>query len=79
MMYMLKSETQQNIEACVAMPFSTIIAMDSSAERRNIKLKFPAKRDLRKIGRGNPMLARRRFKTMEDVDKGLAAISYESL
>ena len=76
-MYMLKSETQKNIEACVAVPFSTIIAMDSSDEHRKIEPKFPMKRDLRKIGRGNPMLARRRIRTMEDVDKGLAAIRYE--
>ena len=76
-MYVLRSETQQNLEACIAIPFSTVTAMDSSDGHRKLKPVFPSKRDLRKIGRGNPLLARRRFRTMEEVDKGLAAISHE--
>jgi hypothetical protein len=32
---------------------------------------FPSERDSQKIGRGNPLLARRRFGTMEEVDRRL--------
>lgn len=33
--------------------------------------KFSHKRDFRKLGRGNPFLSRRRFKTIEDVELSL--------
>ena len=62
------------------MPFSELVAMDYEDEIRLIKplngekVVFPKKRDPRKIGRGNPFLARRRFRTMEEVDKKLMGI-----
>ena len=76
-MYTLKSETQKNIETCVAIPFSKIVSMDSIDDFKKNKPSFSSKRDFRKIGRGNPFLARKRFRTMEEVDKKLAAINYE--
>jgi len=79
-MYTLRSETKQNIEACVSLSFSKLVDMDYDCERHLIKstkgdqIIFPSKRDLRKIGRGNPLLARRRFRTMAEVDKRLTEI-----
>lgn len=35
---------------------------------------FSKKRDLRKIGRGNPLLARKRFTTMQEVEQRLENI-----
>ena len=35
---------------------------------------FSHKRDPRKIGRGNPLLARKRFKTIDTVDSALDTI-----
>ncbi len=35
---------------------------------------FSKRRDLRKIGRGNPLLARKRFATMQEVERRLENI-----
>ena len=43
-------------------------------KRNNRKLIFSGKVDKRKIGRGNPLLSRRRIKTMDKVNEGLARI-----
>ena len=79
-MYSLKPTTKRNIENCVSLPFSEIVAMDYNDEIRLLesmngeKPVFSTTRDFRKVGRGNPYLARRRFKTIEDVDKKLSEI-----
>jgi hypothetical protein len=79
-MYSLKSTTKRNIENCVSVAFPDLVAMDYSDEPRLLKpvnggkFVFSTKRDPRKIGRGNPFLARKRFRTMEEIDKRLAEI-----
>lgn len=79
-MFSLKAKTRQNIEKCVAVPFSNIIAMDSDDEKHFIKsvkgdvVVFSEKRNPRKMGRGNPYLARRRFRTIEEVEERLEEI-----
>ena len=58
-MYRLSSETK----------FSLQVAM--ATRKENAKPVFSKKRDSRKVGRGNPLLSRRRFRTIEEVDLGL--------
>lgn len=37
-------------------------------QKKNRTPVFPTKKDLRKLGRGNPLLANRRFRTMDYID-----------
>ena len=54
--------------------------LSEEEERRLIKEltgttpKFSARRDSRKIGRGNPLLARKRLRTIESVDTRISRI-----
>jgi hypothetical protein len=79
-MYSLNATTKRNIETCVLLPFSELIALDHDDELRTLKpvnggkIVFSTENDPRRIGRGNPFLARRRFREMEEVDKRLAEI-----
>lgn len=61
-MYRLSSETKSSLQ--VAMAF----------RKEDAKPVFSKKRDFRKVGRGNPLLSRRRFRTIEEVDFGLDAL-----
>ncbi|MBO5559720.1 hypothetical protein [Ruminococcus sp.] len=45
-------------------------------KRTGRKLIFSTKRDHRRIGRGNPLIARRRHRTMEDVEKGMMKVKW---
>ena len=49
----------------------TKLALDQITANKAEQLTFSHKRDLRKIGRGNPLLSRRRFKTIESIDREL--------
>lgn len=60
-MYEMKMETQNDL--LKAMTFCVKKNPD-----------FSKKRDLRKIGRGSPILARKRFSTMQEVEKRLETI-----
>jgi len=79
-MYELQPKTKKNIEACLALEFDDIVKIDSSDELqwvesiRKSKVEFPSTRDTRKNSRGNPLLSRRRLRTMAEIDKGLAEI-----
>lgn len=61
-MYRLSSETKSDLQ--VAMAF----------RKEGAQPVFSKKRDPRKAGRGNPLLSRRRFRTIEEVDSGLDAL-----
>ena len=80
-MYALKQKTKQNIETLLLLNFSDIVEMDYDDELHLLKpvdgdtIKFPTKRDNRKFSRGNPLLTRRRFKTIEEVNRKLTEIS----
>ncbi len=60
-MYKMKMETQNDL--LKAMTF---------CGKKNPD--FSKKRDLRKIGRGSPLLARKRFTTMQEVERQLEII-----
>lgn len=73
----LNEETKSNLEYLLGITLKDLEQLDVSEEivyleqRGAGKLSFAKKRDLRKAGRGNPLLARKRIRTMEDVNKRL--------
>ena len=84
-MYSFNVETIEGIESSLSMPFDAIVALDLDDEVRLIEsiigkeLVFSKTRDSRKIGRGSPYLARRRFKTIEEIDDRLTEICDASI
>ncbi len=76
-MIILKDETKANLEYLLDLKLDELEKMDVDEEISAIennesrKIRFSKERDFRKIGRGNPLLARRRMRTMDDVNKGL--------
>jgi hypothetical protein len=79
-MFQLSDETQKALEKNIGMRISEIVEADASeqiciAESRTGKpLVFSTVHDPRRIGRGNPLLAKRRFKTITEVDKRIDSI-----
>lgn len=71
--YVLTSTTKQNIEKLVGVPYDELRAMTALEERSFVAKiaspKFIKARDMRKVGRGNPLLSRRRVRTFEDLDR----------
>lgn len=63
--------------------YEKMIEMSPFAEKKVIegvtgkRLMISKKRDYRKVGRGNPLIARHRIKTIEEVDEGLANIKWK--
>ncbi len=81
MRYELDSRTASNLEDLTGLNIETLQNIEFDEEKSYVEkvVKKPLtfrKRglDLRRIGRGNPLLARQRFKTIEEVNKGLAKI-----
>ena len=72
----LSEMTCMNISKSVGRPYDTIVELSPEEEKKLIggNVKFSKKRNTRKIGRGNPLLARRRFRTLEEVEKRLKDI-----
>jgi hypothetical protein len=79
-MYSLSQATVQSIEYSVKLPFERLVALDPEDEALHIKAVrgseavFSTQKDIRKPGRGNPLLSRRRFRVIEYVEKRLAEI-----
>ena len=72
----ISKDTQKNISQVVGVDYSAIIDYDPLEEKSLIgrPVLFSKKRDLKKIGRGNPLLARHKIRTMADIDKKLSRI-----
>lgn len=74
-MYTMSNMAKQNIERVIGLSLDKIKAMSIDEEqkwverRRRERLIFSKKRRKGIIGRGNPLLARRKIRTMEDLDK----------
>lgn len=79
-MYKINKSSQKIIERMLGKQYKDIVNMDSDDEiayiqkKNNRKLKFSNLVDKRKVGRGNPLLSRRRVKTIDKVNKGLSRI-----
>lgn len=72
----LKQETINNISESIGLPYEQIIKLTPEEERKIIgdKVHFSRKIDYRKLGRGNPLLSRRRFITIEEVEARLKKV-----
>ena len=76
-MISLKDETKNNLENLLGITLKDLDTLSVSKEvefvnkRISHKISFSKKKDSRKVGRGNPLLARKRIRTMEEVDKRL--------
>lgn len=79
-MYKINNSSQKILEKMLGKKYREIVDMDYDDEisyiqkKNNRKLVFPNKMDHRKVGRGNPLLSRRRIKTMDKVNAGLSRI-----
>ena len=79
-MVALEPETKTNIESLLGEKLSILDNLTISDEIERLSkdsshnIKFLPNKDTRKIGCGNPLIDRGRFKTMEDVNKGLDKI-----
>lgn len=74
-MYTLSEETRANIERVVGIPIDKLNNMDTAEERswiekrKNIKLSFSKRRRYGIVGRGNPLVSRRKIRTAKDLDQ----------
>lgn len=72
----LSKETKNNISQVIGIDFASIVEYEPLEEMTLVgkKVVFSKKTNLKKIGRGNPLLARHKIRTMADVDKKLSRI-----
>ncbi|MDR0943868.1 MAG: hypothetical protein LBM41_04975 [Ruminococcus sp.] len=78
----LPKEIQDMISADLGLPFEDIAAMspDESAALVRKKLGrdpvYSKERDFRRIGRGNPLISRKKLKTLGDLENNKAAFKW---
>ncbi|MBR2175998.1 MAG: hypothetical protein IJ861_03505 [Clostridia bacterium] len=78
----MNKNTIRRMEIDSGFSFTEMLSLSPYAERKVIekktgkKLIFSKLRDFRKLGRGNPLIARREIATMEEVDKELSGIKW---
>lgn len=74
-MYTISDTAKSNIERAVGLSIDKIKTMSSIDERRWVEKRTKSKLTFSKntkrsvTGRGNPLLSRRKFRTLEDLDK----------
>lgn len=74
-MYTLSQTTKNNIERVIGIPIEQVKAMTAKEEkewvdkRGKAHLKFSKRRRYGVIGRGNPLIARKKIRTLKDLDK----------
>ena len=81
------NKTLRVVESVTGLTFKEINSLDYDTERELIKKKtqkpviFSKKKDGRVFGRGNPLLAQKRFTTIEEIDKRLEELieKYDSI
>lgn len=75
--YELSERTKKSLENCIGIPFDEICNLSMEEEISVVsrkcrhKVGFSQKRDAQRVGRGNPYLAKRKFRTLEEVEKRL--------
>lgn len=79
-MPIISERTKNNMCSTIGLNYDEIINLDFDDEiafvtkKNNKKPVFSNDTDKRKFGRGNPLLSRRKIKTIEEVDCGLKRI-----
>lgn len=73
---LISKETQRNISQVIGVDYASVVNYEPSEEMSLVGRMpvFSKKRDLKKIGRGNPLLSRHKIRTMDDVNKKLSRI-----
>lgn len=70
-----QKKTKMNIERVIGIPIEKLVNMNVKEERswiekrNNSKLSFSKRHRYGIVGRGNPLLARRKIRTAEDLEK----------
>lgn len=78
--YELSQRTKDNLSVCVGAPFERItdLSLDEeivlASEKHGSEIVFSKKRHSRRVGRGNPLLARKKVKTLKEVEKKIAKV-----
>lgn len=69
-------EITNNISKAIGLDYETIVEFDPMEESELIgkRISFSKKRDLRKVGRGNPLFARHKIRTIDNVNKALSRL-----
>lgn len=76
----LSEETKRNVAFCTKVKFEEIVNLSPDSEleliSRNFdkRVVFSKKRNFKKIGRGNPLLSRKKIRTLDYVENKLARI-----
>lgn len=72
----LNKQTKNNISQAIGTDYLSVVNYDPSEEMKLVghNIVFSKKRDLKKIGRGNPLLSRHKIRTIEDVEIKLSRI-----
>lgn len=76
----MSERTKKNISTCVGVPFERIVCLSLDEEigvasqKYGEKIVFSKKRSRSRVGRGNPLLARKRIRTIQDVEKKIARV-----
>jgi hypothetical protein len=71
---MICEESKKILENSIGLPMNQICELNTYDEialvesRTGKKLQFTKRQNKRKIGRGNPLLARRKIKTIEEIN-----------
>lgn len=74
-MYTISEKTRANIERIIGIPVDKLNKMNTAEERswvenkKKAKLSFSKRRRYGIIGRGNPLIARRKIRTAEDLNQ----------
>lgn len=76
----LSKRTKDNLSACVGTPFERIVGLSLDEEislasqKHGSGIVFSKKRSSMRVGRGNPLLARKKIKTIKAVDKKIKKV-----
>lgn len=76
----LSEKTKRSLEANIGLSYAQIISLDDEEQtayvesKTGVPLSFSKQYDPRKIGRGNPLLARRRIKTLDDINSRIDSL-----
>lgn len=80
--FKLDEKTKENISACVGVPFEKLAGLSleeeldlASRRRGGEKIVFSRERRGDRVGRGSPLLVKKKIRTMDDVDKKIGKIT----
>jgi hypothetical protein len=78
--FRLSERIKKNISSSVGAPFERIVTLSLDEEiclasqKHGGKIVFSKKRNGNRVGRGNPLLARKKVRTIQDIEKKIAKV-----